>query len=50
MPTSTDEGRDWKISAKTSWWDFNPKEIWSYRRLLVGLVSRDLLKGYVHYG
>jgi len=46
MPTSTDEGWDWEISAKTSWWEFNPKEIWSYRHLLVGLVRRDFLIGY----
>lgn len=43
---STEGEWDWEISAKTSWWDFSPKELWSYRHLLVGLVRRDFLVGY----
>ena len=37
---------DWEISSKTSYWGASPKELWSFRHLLAGLVKRNFLLKY----
>ena len=46
MPTTTPPQWDWESGSRASWWDFNPRELWSYRHLVAGLVRRDFLMGY----
>jgi lipopolysaccharide transport system permease protein len=47
MPTDQHtKNWDWSISAKTKWWGWSLKELWSYRHLLFGLVRREFLLYY----
>jgi len=37
---------DWRITAHTSWWSLNWRELWSYHHLLTGLVRREFILYY----
>lgn len=46
MSLSSGRKWDWEIGFKTSYWDWNFKELWSYRDLLLSFVRRDFLLNY----
>ena len=46
MSLSSGRKWDWEIGFRTSYWDWNLKELWSYRDLLLSFVRRDFLLNY----
>lgn len=45
-PPATTQKWDWELTNKTSWWQIELNEVWTYRGLLARFVRRDFLLSY----